>query len=184
MYPDGGIARLKVFGVVVPNIIKHVMIDVASLQNGARALEFSNAHYGSPMRLLQLDRSLGMFDGWETARNPNRPHVYLNGDDGNLIIPGNEWAVIKLGVPSIVRSVVVDTLHYKGNFPESCEILGCLASDDFQEKFWTHLITRVKLGGHQEHFFDSLNNAPITHVKLIMYPDGGISRLRLMGTPI
>ncbi|KAI8911580.1 galactose-binding domain-like protein [Gorgonomyces haynaldii] len=174
IFPDGGIARLRVYGEVVPDWSKvSVPCDLVGLENGGAALEWSNAHYGSPMQLLQKQRSLGMFDGWET---------------GILIIPGNEWAILRLGHRGIVQKLIVDTNHYKGNYPESCEILvfesqSSAVTPPRQTK-WLPLISRTKLGPHKEHPLDSEFLNPITHVKLIMYPDGGISRLRLIGYPI
>ena len=184
IYPDGGLSRLRVYGDVIPDwqaIRKTDVIDLASLKYGGKALEWSNAHYGQPMQLLAVERSLGMFDGWETSRNPQRPYFYTLGDDGNLIIPGNEWAIIKLGHRGSIRQIIVDTNHYKGNYPESCFIEG----KDGDDGSWTTILPRVKLSAHQEHLFPTdkiLSNASVTHVRLTMYPDGGISRLRIFGT--
>jgi allantoicase len=77
-----------------------------SLPRG-KGISWSNAHYGNPMQLLQKERSLGMWDGWETARNPNRPSEYLVDASGSLIIPGNEWAIIQLGTSGTVERIVV-----------------------------------------------------------------------------
>jgi allantoicase len=123
IFPDGGIARLRVFGIVIPdwNQVKG-LVDVASLALGAIAISWSNAHYGSPMRLLAPGRSTGMHDGWETARNPNRPSIFKLGDDGMIDIKGKDWAIIKLAKPCHIEKIIVDTNHYKGNYPESCMI--------------------------------------------------------------
>ncbi|KAJ3227009.1 hypothetical protein HK099_003632 [Clydaea vesicula] len=122
MFPDGGIARLRVFGEVSRDwslVSLDEVIDLVSIKNGGRALSFSNSHYGTPKNLIMPNRGAGMYDGWETARNPNRPEVFLVGDDGQLICPGAEWCVLKLGTKGIVSKIEIDTAWFKGNYPES-----------------------------------------------------------------
>ncbi|KAJ3269284.1 hypothetical protein HDV01_001613 [Terramyces sp. JEL0728] len=178
IYPDGGIARLRVYGTVLPswsNLPKKI-IDVASLQYGGKALLWSNAHYGSPMRLLAPKRSTGMHDGWETARNPNRPPVYKQGADGMIEMVGKDWATIKLGHTATIKRLIVDTNHYKGNYPESC-----LVEYSTDQKDWKPLLKRVKLTAHAEHEFNVEPNSNAAFIRLTMFPDGGISRLRVYG---
>lgn len=135
LYPDGGIARLRVYGIVIPDWTTITgTIDFASLGLGAKALSWSNAHYGSPMRLLAPERSTGMHDGWETARNPNRPAIFKLGADGMIEQKSSEWAIIQLGKPCTVQKIIVDTNHYKGNYPESCMIEVSLSCNRIQ---WT-----------------------------------------------
>ncbi|EGF80222.1 hypothetical protein BATDEDRAFT_35127 [Batrachochytrium dendrobatidis JAM81] len=209
IHPDGGLARLRVYGSVVPDwatlSVKHSLssksqIDLGSLANGGKALIWSNAHYGSPLQLLAVSRSLGMFDGWETSRNPQRPREYVMGSDGMLVMPGSEWAIISLGTRGVIQTVVVDTNHYKGNYPESCEIQGVdlsqcdgdavtILSDASQKLDWFQVLPRSPLSAHKEHFFDTPEylekqqdkSRTCTHIRVVMYPDGGISRLRLFG---
>ncbi|KAJ3252180.1 hypothetical protein HK103_001791 [Boothiomyces macroporosus] len=178
LYPDGGIARLRVYGTVLPDWSKmpKQIIDVASLQYGGKAIKWSNAHYGNPMRLLATARSTGMHDGWETARNPNRPPVFKLGNDGMIEMVGKDWAIIKLGHEATIKKVIVDTNHYKGNYPESC-MIEC--STDSQQ--WKPLLKRVKLTAHAEHEFKVEPNSNVSYIRLTMYPDGGISRLRVFG---
>ncbi|KAH6560619.1 hypothetical protein BASA60_000588 [Batrachochytrium salamandrivorans] len=210
VYPDGGLARLRVYGVVIPDwktlLQEHALgssslIDLGSLSNGGKALKWSNAHYGSPMQLLAVRRSLGMFDGWETSRNPQRPREYVMGSDGMLEMPGSEWAIVALGTRGAVLRVIVDTNHYKGNYPESCVVQGVdlsnaaddplqMLSNDQQSLDWFDILPRTSLGPHHEHDVDvsrfvmQANGLPraCTHVRLVMYPDGGVSRLRLFGS--
>jgi allantoicase len=72
------------------------------------------------MQLLKPSRSTGMHDGWETARNINRPKVFQLNSDGMLNFNGKEHCVIQLGRPCQILRIIIDTNHYKGNFPESC----------------------------------------------------------------
>lgn len=175
---------MSVFGTVCPDWkLLSGSLDLAALENGGTAISWSNAHYGNPMAMLQKARSVGMHDGWETARNPTRPSVYLRDDHGQLIIPGNEWAIIRLGSPGLVSSIIVDTAHYKGNYPESFLLLGTNTTNLEDDCEWIPVIPRQKLTANSEHRYQC-NFVPLTHVKLVMYPDGGISRLRVIGEQI
>lgn len=180
IYPDGGVARLRVFG--KPEISASALsageIDLAAALNGGRILAFSDAHYGTYHRMLAPGRGLDMGDGWETRRRRE---------------PGNDWIIVALGTRGTVARAVVDTAHFKGNFPESCSIQAADLSD-FQDEltdavitssmFWPTLLPRQKLSADAEHAFgEEVESAgPVTHVRLNIYPDGGISRLRLFGT--
>lgn len=100
LYPDGGIARFRVFGRVSRDWKnEQKLVDLASVANGGRAIDWSNSHYGSPQRLLAVARSTGMHDGWETARNPDRPPIFELGSDGMIKMVGADWAIIELGHP-------------------------------------------------------------------------------------
>lgn len=181
IYPDGGVARLRAFG--RPEIRAAALaageIDLASALNGGRILAFSDAHYGSYHRLLAPGRGLDMGDGWETRRRRE---------------PGNDWIIVALGTRGIVSRAGVDTAHFKGNFPESCSIQAADLtgfSDDLTDAvitssmFWPTLLPPQTLSADAEHDFTSTIEAldPITHVRLNIFPDGGISRLRLFGRP-
>jgi allantoicase len=115
-----------------------------------------------------------MYDGWETARNPNRPSEYCMDANNNLIIPGNEWAVIQLGAECHVQQVVVETMFFKGNYPESFKMEAMNSGSN-----WFPLVERSKLEGNKQHSFQVA--ATVSHVKLTIYPDGGISRIRILG---
>ena len=157
------------------------ILDLASLENGGKAINWTNAHYGNPMNLLAPGESKRMDQGWETARNPNRPPVYLVGEDGQLIIPGFESTEIELGKPGMISKIQIQTHHYKGNYPESFKVLGKVFGS---KEEYVELVSRVQLGPHESKFYQVQQNQPISHVKLIIYPDGGISRLRVFGTII
>jgi allantoicase len=117
-----------------------------------------------------------MSDGWETKRRRG---------------PGHDWCVIQLGARGRVRRVEVDTAHFKGNFPESCSLEVCTrpaqrlaAEESYNEDDWRELLPRTKLQAHTRHFFEEeLTNAgDATHARFQIYPDGGVSRLRLYGS--
>ena len=214
MGPDGGIARMKVYGVVsrppgtytTPTSGEGASgsIDLAYIENGGIALGCSNSHYGHPRNLTNPGRGLVMGDGWETARQPRRPPVYERGADGLMVLPGCDWAVLQLGVPGTVQRLDVDTNHYKGNYPESCLVEGCdinrysggksqselksLLCKDINDPTveWFPLLTRSRLSSSASHIFDltsDVTNRPVTHIKITIYPDGGVQRLRVYGRP-
>ncbi|KAI8895717.1 allantoicase-like protein [Globomyces pollinis-pini] len=182
LYPDGGLSRLRVFGNVIPDWSKipDGLIDIASLVYGGKALSWSNAHYGSPMRLLAPNRSTGMHDGWETARNPNRPPIFKLGPDGMIEMKGNEWTIIQLGRAATIDHIIVDTNHYKGNFPESC-VIEQKSGPSADKGEWKPLLKRQLLGPHKEHTFKEIeDNHDVSFLRVTMYPDGGISRVRVL----
>jgi allantoicase len=107
MGPDGGIARIRVYGEVLiqpERIPWDHEIDLAAIQHGGMAISCSNKHYGHPRNLIAPGRGNCMGDGWETARQPKRPPVYHKGEDGLMILPGYDWSILKLG------NYVFDTL--------------------------------------------------------------------------
>ncbi|GIL02572.1 MAG: putative allantoicase [Alphaproteobacteria bacterium] len=182
IYPDGGIARLRVYGAAHfdwSTVADGQEIDLAYLFHGARPLAWSDAHYGSPERLLAPGRGVNMGDGWETARRRG---------------PGHDWAIIKLGHAGTIHRVVIDTAHFKGNYPESCELRGAYLPDrvgplpqaDIEaSEEWQPILPRHKLHMDQVHEFVSQvagGVGPVTHVRFAIHPDGGISRLRLFGS--
>ncbi len=100
MGPDGGIARIRVYGEVVvdPELIPvGIPIDLVAIENGGMAISCSNKHYGHPRNLIAPGRGNCMGDGWETARQPKRPAIYEKGPDGLMVLPGYDWAVLQLG---------------------------------------------------------------------------------------
>ena len=110
MFPDGGIARFRLFGVVVPVFPEAMsaMIDLAHVANGGLAVAYSDQHFGRASNLLLPGRGVDMGDGWETTRSRGGDHC--------------DWAVIKLGTKGIIEKVVVDTAHFKGNFPKMVKV--------------------------------------------------------------
>ena len=110
-----------------------------------------------------------MGEGWETRRRRR---------------PGNDWIIVKLATTGRIQKLEIDTSYFKGNFPDSCSVEACLAkgSDPAQAK-WTELLPKTKLQADHVHVFESLleKAAPFDHVRLQIYPDGGIARFRVYG---
>lgn len=178
IYPDGGVARLRVHGQVVPDW-KRIrapgeMVDLAAVEQGGQVLVCSDMFFGNRHNLIMPGRALNMGDGWETRRRRG---------------PGHDWTILQLGAPGIIRRAEVDTNHFKGNYPDTCSIEGCYAEGatiaDLTRPDWAfrELLPRTKLSAHTRHFFvEELRDiGEITHVRLNIYPDGGVSRLRLHG---
>lgn len=178
IYPDGGVARLRVYG--EPHIdhaaLADKTIDLASGLNGGRVVAYSDAHYGAFHRLLAPGRGKDMGDGWETRRRRT---------------PGNDWIVVALGARGIVEGLEIDTAHYKGNYPDSFSILGSDVGQGVgalneaiiaSSMFWPELIGQQKLKADSIHKYDKVSSlGPVTHIRLNIFPDGGISRLRVFG---
>ncbi|MCR9214487.1 MAG: allantoicase [Proteobacteria bacterium] len=177
IYPDGGVARLRVYGEVQCNWdLKdpNEVIDLAELVNGGRGVAASDQHYGSPSNILAPGRGVNMGDGWETRRRRE---------------PGNDWAIIALGHAGEVSKVEVDTAHFKGNFPDKCSVQAALVTGGTDESlvtqsmFWKTLLPEQKLSMDAIHSFENelVALGPVSHVRLNIIPDGGVSRLRLFG---
>uniref|UniRef100_A0A3Q3XDN3 Allantoate amidinohydrolase n=1 Tax=Mola mola TaxID=94237 RepID=A0A3Q3XDN3_MOLML len=196
MYPDGGIARLRVYGVGQrdwPTIAAQQDIDLVALTNGGVCLGYSDAHFGHPRNMIGLGRAVNMADGWETARRLDRPKQLKVDQQGILQVSGWEWAVFRLGHPGVIRNVEVDTNHFKGNFPDSCRIEASSLSPEeeahcimnrWNSVKWQLLLPPQKLQPHHRHLYGEAEltlHRPVSHVRLIISPDGGVSRLRLWG---
>ncbi|KAF4126300.1 allantoicase [Geosmithia morbida] len=171
MYPDGGIARFRLFGHAVPVFPDdpQAVLDLAAAQNGGVAVSCSDQHFGTKDNLLLPGRGKDMGDGWETARSRGRDHV--------------DWAIIRLGAPAYVQSLVVDTAHFRGNFPQKVAVQAIGWSGEGEPAHdadaWVDLVAPSKTGPDQEHAFDSaVKDEAFTHIKLIMIPDGGVKRIR------
>jgi allantoicase len=165
-------------------------VDLAAAANGGTVLRYSDAHYGEPKNLLRPGRGINMGDGWETARKKNRPAVLtVNTKDGLLAVPGSDWVVLSLGHLGDIERIEVDTHHFKGNFPESCFIEGGQATSpaealDNHSIKWRPVLPRTKLRADAQHYFERgsiVTGPPVNVIRLTMYPDGGISRLRIWG---
>lgn len=177
IYPDGGVARLKVYGEVYKNwdLIKNTeLVDLASAVNGAKSILCNDMFFSHMDNLLMPNRGANMGDGWETKRNRT---------------PNNrDWVVVKLAHKGQISRILVDTCHFKGNYPDTCSIEGISVSNDstdFSDSnlAWTEILPKQKLQADFEHFFEKeiVNKDSFTHIRLNIFPDGGVSRLRLFG---
>ncbi|KAG0047432.1 hypothetical protein BGZ83_007521 [Gryganskiella cystojenkinii] len=168
MYPDGGVARLRVYGKVheVHPANKQELYDLASAAAGSLVVDYSDAHYGHPSNILLPGRGHDMSDGWETKRSRAPGHV--------------DYATIKLGQSGHVTDIEIDTAHYMGNPPKQVTIEGFEAGSDKA----IVLLDQAPVTPHRQHFFkvaDGLTTKKFEKVKVIMIPDGGIKRVRVWG---
>jgi allantoicase len=177
IYPDGGVARFRVYGIVQPDwtrFDKGEIVDLVAVQNGGRSIICNDMFFSHKDNLIMPGRGLNMGDGWETKRRRE---------------PGNDWNILSLGRPGVIRKVEIDTAHFKGNFPDMCSIDGLAdghySTDDLVNKKldWKPLLEKTKLQADKQHLFENelKNIGPCRFVRLNIYPDGGISRIRIWG---
>ncbi|HKC63720.1 MAG TPA: allantoicase [Pyrinomonadaceae bacterium] len=178
IYPDGGVARLRVYGEVVPDwraLSRRGEVDLAAAENGALVLACSDMFFGHRHNLIMPGRASSMSDGWETKRRRG---------------PGYDWSVIKLGTKGEIKRIEVDTSHFKGNYPDTCSLEACDAVERIVDESnissldWKEILPRTKLQAHTRHFYEEEIKplGAVTHVRFNIYPDGGVSRLRIYGT--
>ena len=179
IFPDGGVARLRLFGEVKYDWSKfknNELIELSSLNLGGSIVAFNNAHYGDVSALLSEGRGKTMGDGWETRRRRE---------------PGNDWIIIKLAKKAMIKEIEIDTAHFKGNFPDKASIQAASVSEVVSSneniikdsEKWDLILDQTKLKADNVHKF-SLDLNPqkeVTHIRLNIYPDGGVSRLRIFG---
>jgi allantoicase len=170
-YPDGGIARLRVLGQVVPDPrgLDDLTIDLAGQEYGGAVVASSDDFYTSAGHLNRPDRARTMGEGWETQRRR----------DG-----GHDHVVFRLAFPGIVRRIVVDTAHFKYNASAEVALCGS-AQDPFpagDSPDRLPLLGRTRLQPDTRHEFTSQCAQPVATVRLDAFPDGGLSRVRLIGS--
>ncbi|HUR65784.1 MAG TPA: allantoicase, partial [Chitinophagaceae bacterium] len=181
IYPDGGVARLKVYGDVSKDwsaVDKSETVNLAAATNGARSILCNDMFFSHMDNLIMPGRGVNMGDGWETKRNRT---------------PGNrDWVIVRLAHRGVIEKALIDTCHFKGNYPDSCLVEGCDISLNDEEVIrqaqdgkieWITILPQSKLSADHEHYFEDeiINKEPFTHVRLSIFPDGGISRMRLWG---
>lgn len=176
IYPDGGVARLKVYGEVHKDwstVDVSELVNLAAATNGAKSVLCNDMFFSHMDNLIMPGRGINMGDGWETKRNRT---------------PNNrDWVIVRLAHKGIIEKILIDTCHFKGNYPDSCLIEGCAAADEKElstDKIkWETILPQSKLSADHEHFFEEeiKNKGPYTHVRLSIFPDGGVSRMRLWG---
>ena len=170
IYPDGGVARLRVHGEPAPDRSMLGGVDLSALENGGRVVDCSDMFYGSPNNLISPGIPASMADGWETARRR---------DDGN------DWVVVELGLPGTGRVVELDTSYFVHNAPGWARVQGCAveAGSSLAQARWHEVLPRTRLQPDTRHRFAIKPTDALTHLRLDIYPDGGMARLRLYGTP-
>ncbi|HKR61487.1 MAG TPA: allantoicase [Pyrinomonadaceae bacterium] len=180
IFPDGGVARLRVYGEVTPDWdrLKRLggPVDLAAAENGGLVLSCSDMFFGHRHNLIMPGRAANMSDGWETKRRRG---------------PGHDWSIIQLGSPGKVSHLEIDTAYFKGNFPDSCSLEAVNATNlpdgdvNGVEVPWQTILPRTKLLAHTRHFFEAelIEAGTISHVRFNIFPDGGVSRLRVYAKP-
>jgi allantoicase len=185
IFPDGGVARFRAFGRVSPHweappdlddeARGHVapeLRDLAAVTNGGLALACSDAFFGPMNNLLLPGRPADMGGGWETRRRRG---------------PGHDWILIRLGGRGVPAVVEIDTRHFKGNFADRASVeaidapAGSRITDVIASSGWSALVSESRLRADARHFFPAAAGAPVTHVRLNIFPDGGVARLRVWG---
>lgn len=172
IYPAGGVARLRVYGTPITAAGRDE-IDLAGLAQGGRALACSDMFFSPMNNLLRAEEPENMGAGWETRRS--RP-------------PGDDWVILALGQTGQLTALTIGTLHFKGNYPDRCSIEairwpGAPAHALIESPDWTPIVSQTPLRAHHNHRLPVTDGGPWTHLRLRIFPDGGISRLRAWGTP-
>jgi len=178
IYPDGGVARLRVYGEVKTDWEKYQpgdLVDLVSVFNQGRALHCNDMFFSKMENLIAPGRGVNMGDGWETKRRRS---------------PGNDWVILSLGKAGKIEEIEIDTAHFKGNYPDRFSIEFCdmgktgeFELEQLQNANWLTLVSETKLQADHQLFLknDQVNDNHATHVRLNIFPDGGVSRLRLWG---
>ncbi len=186
IYPDGGVSRLRVYGVARPApqlFWQQGSIDLAAVEHGGRVTAISDAFFGPPANLLLPGRGVNMGDGWETRRRRT---------------PGSDWCEIGLGRRGLVQRIEIDTHFFKGNAPQACSVLafdaGAVDPDDAErmaaahagvpsgdDAGWTPLFDLAPLVQHRRHSFEPARPTVATHLRVHIFPHGGVNRMRVFG---
>ncbi len=181
IYPDGGVARLKVYGAVRPDpkvFYRAGSIDLAAIEHGGTIAAVSDQFFGPPVNLLMPGRGVNMGDGWETKRRRT---------------PGSDWCVIALGRRGKVERIELDTHFFKGNAPQATliEALDAHAFEPgvFIQKLksaepWPVLISKTPLVQHRRHLLEPDRPMVVTHLRVHIFPHGGVNRLRVFGVAL
>jgi allantoicase len=184
IYPDGGVARLRVHGEPVPDpAFLAGTVDLAALENGGQLTDCSDAFYSSAVNLIMPGLARSMADGWENARRRDA---------------GHDHATFALAAAGILRQVEIDTSYFVGNAPGSARLLAAqdepsvVAADGPDsggsppsvpppDPAWREILPRTRLQPDTRHRYLIASAEPATHVRLEVFPDGGLARLRVHG---
>ncbi len=170
MYPDGGVARLRVHGEAVPDprYLDPASLDLAALLSGGRVSGCSNMFFSSPTNLITPGLARLMGEGWETARRRDA---------------GNDWVEFSLAGPGRIRLAELDTSWFVGNAPGWASLRGArrggAAAGDSGS--WTELLPKTRLQPDTRHVFRLPDAGEFDTVRLDVFPDGGMARVRLHG---
>ena len=176
IYPDGGVARLRVYGSMeIKKKFGKKIVNLTSILNGATPIVCNNEHFGRAENILAPGNGKNMGDGWETRRSRGKNF---------------DWLIIKCATEGKISNIQIDTHHFKGNYPDKCSLQAAFLKGKIKNtsivsksKKWGLLLKKVKLHAHKKHNFKNLlmNNKKINYIKINIFPDGGISRIRVFG---
>ena len=177
MFPDGGIARFRLYGTAVPvwPEARAEVVELSAAVMGGVAVSCSDQHFGGKENLLLPGRGVDMGDGWETRRSREQGHV--------------DWAIVRLGAMGVVERLVIDTAHFRGNFPQAVRVEGIDAEGEtpaVDDARWVEVLGLQKLGPDHEHVYGKeglrhVDEKAYTHMKMTIIPDGGVKRFRVFG---
>ena len=169
IHPDGGVARFRVHGeaMVDPQFLGGT-VDLVAAENGGRLVSTSDAFYSTPAQIILPGRARNMGEGWENARRRGE---------------GNDFAVFALGVPGMIRHLEVDTSYFVGNAPGwvRVSVADARTHDLADDASWAPILEKRPVLADTRHRFTAERQVEATHARLDVYPDGGLSRLRLWG---
>jgi len=176
IFPDGGVARIRIYGSMkTKKKINKKPLNLTSVLNGAVPIACNNEHFGRAENILAPGVGKNMGDGWETRRSRGKNF---------------DWIIIKCGEAGKINNIQIDTHHFKGNYPDKCSIQAAHLIDKISEKNivkkskkWDLLLNKVKLNAHKKHNFKNklMKNKKVNYIKINIFPDGGISRIRVFG---
>jgi allantoicase len=183
--PDGGVARLRLLGDVVDDLRvsadRHGSLDLASVRHGGQIVGASEEYFSPAHHLLMAGDANDMRDGWETRRRRDTGPW----PTASLHEASHDWVVVHLATSGLVDRVEVQTTHFLGNHPQTCTVETCdapeaagMPGDDAQ---WHEIVPWSALGPHARHVFDVTTPRQASHLRLQIYPDGGVARLRAYG---
>lgn len=154
----------------------HSWVRLEQPRLGSRVLFATDDFFAAKERLIEPQEPVFIddkyddhgkwMDGWESRRKR---------------VPGHDYCVIKLGIPGVVRGFEIDTRFFTGNYPPEFSIEVCASDVDVPEDGWVELLPKTSLNGDDRQYFAIDNDSIWTHVRLHIYPDGGIARLRIFG---
>jgi allantoicase len=171
VFPDGGVARLRVLGQVVPDPrgLEHLTIDLASQEYGGTVVASSDDFYTAASTLNRPDTARTMGEGWETQRRRDA---------------GNDFAIFQLAFAGRVRQLIADTAHFKYNASAQIAVYGC--NQDLpppaDSPGWVPLLRRTSLQPDTRHVLALSHEQSVASIRLDAFPDGGLSRVRVIGS--
>ena len=178
IFPDGGVARLRLYGSIGKSEkFKNKKINLASLLDGASVIACNNEHFGKAENILAPGKAKNMSDGWETRRRRGK---------------GNDWLILNCIEGSFIDKIEISTHHFKGNFPSHCSLQAAYLSSKSSKQIvnssnkWKYLLKTTKLSSNKTHLFKNslMKKEKVNHIRINIFPDGGISRFRIFGKKI